>query len=156
MLADKDLPAYVYGDLKREELVRTRLRGPPRALLRQPRRRGGKASGTILDLIKQGFGSYETWEAEFRRTAGCSGRRLGLGGAGAATSTPARSTTTGRGTTCTTPRSGRLSSCWTCTGAAYHIDFGAAAARYVDAFMENVNWEEVSRRAEWARKAARA
>jgi Fe-Mn family superoxide dismutase len=39
---------------------------------------------------------------------------------------------------------------------AYHIDFGAAAARYVDAFMGNVNWEEVSRRAEWARKVSRA
>ena len=29
---------------------------------------------------------------------------------------------------------------------AYHLDYGAAAARYVDAFMENVDWEEVSRR----------
>ena len=38
---------------------------------------------------------------------------------------------------------------------AYHMDFGAAAARYVDAFMENVNWDEVSRRAEWAQKARR-
>ena len=76
MLADKDLPPYVYGDLKREELVRTgsvvlhehyfaNLGG------------SGKASGTILDLIKQGFGSYETWEAEFRRTA-----RRSAGGSG--------------------------------------------------------------------------
>ena len=39
---------------------------------------------------------------------------------------------------------------------AYHIDYGAAAARYVDAFFQNVNWDEVSRRAEWARKAVRA
>lgn len=29
---------------------------------------------------------------------------------------------------------------------AYHLDYGAAAARYVDAFMQNVDWEEVSRR----------
>ncbi len=29
---------------------------------------------------------------------------------------------------------------------AYHLDYGAAAARYVDAFMQNVEWEEVSRR----------
>jgi len=27
----------------------------------------------------------------------------------------------------------------------YHMDYGAAAARYVDAFMENINWEHVSR-----------
>jgi len=39
---------------------------------------------------------------------------------------------------------------------AYHMDFGAAAARYVDAFLENVNWEEVNRRAEWAQRARRA
>jgi Iron/manganese superoxide dismutases, C-terminal domain len=31
---------------------------------------------------------------------------------------------------------------------AYHLDYGAAAAKYVDAFMQNVNWEEVNRRAE--------
>ena len=29
---------------------------------------------------------------------------------------------------------------------AYHLDYGAAAARYVDAFMQNVNWEAVSQR----------
>src|SRR6266480_4312309 len=60
MMKDKDLPAYVYGDLKREELVRTgsvvlheyyftNLGGD------------GKAGGKIQDLIKQWFGSYEQW-----------------------------------------------------------------------------------------------
>ena len=34
----------------------------------------------------------------------------------------------------------------------YHIDFGAAAARYIDAFFANVNWEEVSRRFERAQR----
>jgi superoxide dismutase len=28
--------------------------------------------------------------------------------------------------------------------------------RYVDAFMQNVHWDEVSRRVEWARRALRA
>jgi Fe-Mn family superoxide dismutase len=28
----------------------------------------------------------------------------------------------------------------------YHIDYGAAAAKYVDAFMQNVHWEDVDRR----------
>ena len=27
----------------------------------------------------------------------------------------------------------------------YHMDYGAAAAAYVDTFMENINWENVSR-----------
>jgi Fe-Mn family superoxide dismutase len=31
---------------------------------------------------------------------------------------------------------------------AYHMDYGAAAAKYVDAFLQNVNWEEVNRRVE--------
>src|SRR5262245_55722970 len=67
MLADKDLPAYVYGDLKREELVRTgsvvlhehyfaNLGGD------------GKSGGDVLNAIKQHWGGYEQWEAEFKRT----------------------------------------------------------------------------------------
>jgi Fe-Mn family superoxide dismutase len=28
----------------------------------------------------------------------------------------------------------------------YHIDFGAAAARYVDAFFANINWDAVAAR----------
>jgi superoxide dismutase, Fe-Mn family len=153
-LEEKDLPAYVYGDLKREELVRTgsvvlhehyfaNLGGD------------GKAAGTVLDLISQGFGSYGTWEAEFRRTAGAL-----AGGSGWVVLALSLHT-------------GELRNYWAwdhmhnaVLGApllvldmyehAYHIDFGAAAARYVDAFMGNVNWEEVGRRAEWARKARRA
>ena len=29
---------------------------------------------------------------------------------------------------------------------AYQMDFGAAAARYIDAFFANINWDEVGRR----------
>src|SRR5260370_3916962 len=72
MLGEKDLPPYIYGDVKREELVRTgsvvlhehyfaNLGGD------------GKASGKALDLIKTWFGSYEQWEAEFKRTANALG-----------------------------------------------------------------------------------
>ncbi len=39
---------------------------------------------------------------------------------------------------------------------AYHMDYGAAAAKYVDAFMQNVNWEAVNRRYVSAQKAAAA
>ena len=37
---------------------------------------------------------------------------------------------------------------------AYHMDYGGAAAQYVDAFMQNVNWEEVNRRFVGALKIA--
>jgi Fe-Mn family superoxide dismutase len=33
---------------------------------------------------------------------------------------------------------------------AYHMDFGTDARGYIDAFFRNVNWSEVSRRAERA------
>ncbi len=39
---------------------------------------------------------------------------------------------------------------------AYQMDFGAAAAKYVDAFFANINWHEVARRHERAQKAFRA
>jgi superoxide dismutase, Fe-Mn family len=39
---------------------------------------------------------------------------------------------------------------------AYAIDYGAAAAQYLDAFFANVQWERVARRYERARKAAQA
>ena len=154
MMKDKELPAYVYGDVKREELVRTgsvvlhehyfaNLGGD------------GKASGGALDLVKRAFGSLETWEAEFKRTANAL-----AGGSGWVVFALNLHT-------------GEAHNYWAwdhmhnaVMGApllvldmyehAYHIDFGAAAARYVDAFMDNVNWDEVSRRAEWAAKAVRA
>jgi superoxide dismutase, Fe-Mn family len=36
---------------------------------------------------------------------------------------------------------------------AYQMDYGAAAAKYVDAFFQNVNWDEVNRRLSKARAA---
>jgi superoxide dismutase, Fe-Mn family len=155
MLADKDLPAYVYGDLKREELVRTgsvvlheyyfaNLGGD------------GKPGGDILNAIKQAFGSYDQWEAEFKRT----GNALGGG--------------SGWVIFALNLHTGELHNYWSWdhmhnapTGLpllvlddmyehAYHMDYGAAAAKYVDAFMQNINWEEVNRRYMKAQKAAAA
>ncbi len=39
---------------------------------------------------------------------------------------------------------------------AYQMDYGAAAAKYVDAFFANVAWDEVNRRYEGALRAAKA
>ena len=36
----------------------------------------------------------------------------------------------------------------------YHLDYGAAAAKYIDAFFQNIHWDEVNRRLEQAAKAA--
>jgi superoxide dismutase, Fe-Mn family len=154
MLRDADLPPYVYGDLKREELVRTgsvvlhelyfaNLGGD------------GRAGGRVLDALKDWWGSQETWEAEFRRTANALG-----GGSGWAVLTFNQHT-------------GELHNYWSWDHMhnaamgrpllvldmyehSYHLEFGAAAAKYVDAFMQNVNWEEVNRRFEVAQKTGAA
>jgi Fe-Mn family superoxide dismutase len=36
----------------------------------------------------------------------------------------------------------------------YHLDYGAAAAKYIEAFFANVHWEEVDRRTERALRMA--
>ena len=146
MMKDKDMPAYVYGDFKREELVRT-----GSVVLHEDYFANlggdGKAAGTVLDLIKQWFGNYELWEAEFKRIANALG-----GGSGWAIFAYNAHT-------------GEAHNYWASDHMhnapmtrpllvldmyehAYHMDYGAAAAKYVDAFMQNVKWEEVNRRAE--------
>jgi superoxide dismutase, Fe-Mn family len=154
MLRDPDLPAFVYGDLKREELARTG------SVILHEHYFGnlggdGRAAGSALELIERDFGSFATWETEFRRTAG------------------ALSGGSGWVVLALNLHTGQVHNYWAwdhmhgaVMGApllvldmyehSYHMDFGAAAARYVDAFMANVQWDEVSRRAEWAQKARRA
>jgi Fe-Mn family superoxide dismutase len=39
---------------------------------------------------------------------------------------------------------------------AYAIDYGAVAAKYIDAFFQNIQWDEVHRRMERAQKAGAA
>ena len=150
MMREKDLPAYVYGDLKREELIRT---GSVVLHEKYFANLGGngKADGNALKMIQRWFGSYETWEAEFKKT----GNALG-GGSG----------WTILGFNMHTKE---LHNYWAADHAhnaamsvpilvldmyehAYHMDYGAAAAKYVDAFMQNVNWEEVNKRVEAVEK----
>ena len=148
----KDMPAYLYGDLKREELIRT-----GSVVLHEKYFANvggnGKADGTALKLIEQWFRDYGAWEAEFKRT----GNALG-GGSGWVILAYNLHTR-------------ELHNYWAADHAhnapfsvpllvmdmyehAYHIDYGAAAAKYIDAFMQNVNWDEVNRRAEAAQKIA--
>jgi Fe-Mn family superoxide dismutase len=149
---EKDAPAYLYGDLKREEILRT---GSVVLHEKYFANLGGngKADGSARKLIEQWFGSYENWESEFRKT----GQSL-AGGSGwtiLAFNLHTKS----------------LHNYWASDHAynapfsvpllvldmyehSYHIDYGSAAAKYVEAFMKNVNWEEVNRRAEWAMKAS--
>ena len=150
LMKDKDLPVYMYGDLKRQELIRTGsivLHEKYFANLGG----NGKADGNALKTIKDNWGSYEAWEAEFKRV----GNALS-GGSG----------WTVFAYNCHTKEFHNYWSSDHTNSApftvpllvldmyehAYQMDYGAAAAKYVDAFMTNVNWEEVNKRVEMCSK----
>ena len=143
-LADKDLPAYIYNDLKREHAMRT---GSVvlHELYFDNLGGNGRADSAAQTWLGAAFGGFDKWESEFRRIAN------GLGGGsgwvvlgynrqfGTAenywmadhTSSPAA----------TTPLL-----VMDMYEHSYHMDFGAAAAMYVDAFFNNINWETVLKR----------
>ena len=143
-MKDPDLPPIVYGGLKREELHRVgsvilhehyfdNLGGD------------GKAGGSVLAALNKAFGSYGAWEAEFRRTA------MSLaGGSGWCVLTYNLLTNELRNQWAWDHMHGAIAGipllALDMYEHSYHMDYGTAAAKYVDAFMHNVNWEEVDRR----------
>ncbi|WP_343617269.1 Fe-Mn family superoxide dismutase [Novosphingobium sp.] len=143
-MADKDLPPVIYGGLKREELHRT---GSVilHELYFEQFGGNGQASGAIHDALIRSHGSFEAWEAEFRRTA------MALaGGSGwciLAWNHYTRSLhnywawdhTNG-------PVTGTPLLVLDMYEHAFALDYGAAAAKYVDAFMHNVDWAVVDAR----------
>lgn len=68
MLADRDVPPWAYGDLKREEFLRT---GSVRLHELYFGNLGGdgKPAGPASNALAASFGSLSQWEDEFRRTA---------------------------------------------------------------------------------------
>ena len=149
-MREPDFPAVVYGGLKREELHRVgsvvlhehyfdNLGGD------------GRPGGDVAKALSQVYGSTAAWEAEFRRTA------MSLaGGSGWCLLTFNAAT-------------GELRNQWAWDhmhGAvaglpllvldmyehSYHMDYGTAAAKYVDAFFANVDWEVVEERYQRARR----
>jgi superoxide dismutase, Fe-Mn family len=143
-MADKDFPAVVYGGLKREQLHRT-----GSVVLHELYFGGlggnGKAAGDIKAALAASHGSFEAWDAEFRRTA------MSIAGG------------SGWCVLAFNLHTKSLHTYWACdhmhqpaTGVplivldmyehAFHIDYGAAAIKYVDAYMRNLNWEIIDRR----------
>lgn len=146
--SDKDLPPYIYNDLKREHLLRTgsvvfhelyfgNLGG------------GGQAGAAERKAIAASFGSFDAWEAEFRRIG------AGLGGG------------SGWVVLGFNTHLQQFENYWLADHAhgpaatrpilvmdmyehSYQMDFGAAAAKYIDAFFRNLQWEAVAERIEAA------
>lgn len=149
--ADKDLPPYLYNGLKREHLIRT---GSVvlHELYFDNLGGNGQAGAAERQVIAESFGSVDAWETEFRRIA------LGLGGG------------SGWVVLGFNLHTGQLENYWMADHAhgptatlpvlvmdmyehAYQMDYGAAAAKYVDAFFANIQWEAVAMRLEAMNRA---
>jgi Fe-Mn family superoxide dismutase len=137
-------PVFVLNGLKREELIAANS-----VILHETYfdslGAGGVVTGDLKAVLTRDFGSVERWTAEFTAM----GKALGGGSGWALLSW--------------SPRLGRLTNQWASDHAhtladgtpilaldmyehSYHIDFGAKAAAYVDAFMQNINWTQVATR----------
>ena len=140
----KDAAPYQMGALKREELIATNSMLLHEAYFANL---GGKgpAGGAFAALAKAAYGSIEAWEQDFRLT----GQSL-AGGSGWVFVAYDRETKS-------------LHNWWAfdhthgVAGAppvlvmdmyehSYHMDYGANVKGYVDAFFQNVRWDEVNRR----------
>jgi Fe-Mn family superoxide dismutase len=149
-LADKDAPPAIYGGLKREEAHRT-----GSVVLHELYFDGlggdGQAGGRIKQAIDAAYGSFATWEAEYRRTA------MSLAGGSGWTILSYNLHT---GALCTSwswdhmhaPAAGIPLLVLDMYEHSFHMDYGTQAAKYIDAWFANLNWEEVDRR--YARAAA--
>ena len=143
-LADNTTPPYLYNALKREQQMRSgsvvlhelyfaNLGGD------------GKAPAKVRSVLAAAFGSFDTWETEFRRIGqGLSGGSgwvmlgfnhglkllenycLGDHATAPATVTPLLM--------------------MDMYEHAYQMDYGAAAAKYIDAFFVNLQWDQVAGR----------
>jgi Fe-Mn family superoxide dismutase len=114
----------------------------------------GRPAGAIDKVVARAYGSFARWEELFRLTG------LGLaGGSGWAIlaydfqRNDVRTFWSGNHTQACA--FGQPLLVLDMYEHSYAIDYGAAAAKYVDAFFQNVNWEEVDSRLERAEKAAR-
>jgi superoxide dismutase, Fe-Mn family len=137
-------PVFLLNGLKREELIATNS-----MILHEvyfgSLGTGGEPVGDLAAALERDFGSVSRWRAEFTAM----GKALG-GGSGWVLLTYS-------------PRDKRLVNQWasdhahTMAGAtpilaldmyehSYHLDYGAKAAAYVDAFMQNIHWKKVADR----------
>lgn len=143
-LADKETPPFLYGDLKREHLMRS---GSVvmHELYFDNLGGDGKADAETRKAFAASFGSFEAWEIEFRKIA------ASLGGG------------SGWVVTAYSPQTRLIENYWLADHLhfpagtvplivmdmyehSYHLDYGAAAAKYIDAFFLNLHWETVVQR----------
>jgi superoxide dismutase, Fe-Mn family len=136
---------FVLNGLKREELIASNSMVLHEIYFDGLGGRGGIPGGRVRERLAKDFGSLERWQAEFTAM----GKALGGG--------------SGWVVLAWSERRDRLVNQWAADHAhllaggvpvlaldmyehSYHIDFGAKASEYVEAFMRNVDWERVNAR----------
>jgi Fe-Mn family superoxide dismutase len=147
-LADLDFakaPVFVINGLKREELIATNSMILHELYFDSLGGRGGEPEGALKRMIERDFGGIAAWQTQFTAM----GKALGGGSGWVVLAYSARS--------------GGLVNQWAAdhthalAGAvpivaldmyehSYHLDYGAKAAAYVDAFMQNIEWANAARR----------
>jgi Fe-Mn family superoxide dismutase len=141
-LADLDFakaPNFVVNGLKREELIAANS-----MILHEiyfdSMGGAGRPSGALADAIARDFGSLERWRTEFSAMGKAEG-----GGSGwvilAYSPRDKRLVNQWAADHTTTLAGGRPVMVLDMYEHAYHMDYGAAAAKYVDVFMEAIAWE---------------
>jgi Fe-Mn family superoxide dismutase len=132
-------PNFVINGLKREELVATNS-----MILHEvyfdSMGGSGRPTGGLADAIARDFGSLERWQTEFAAMGKAEG-----GGSGwvilAYSPRDKRLVNQWAADHTTTLAGGRPVMVLDMYEHAYHMDYGAAAAKYVDVFMEGIRWD---------------
>ena len=136
-------PGFVVNGLKREELIAMNS-----MILHEIYFAGlgtSECPAAVSDALARDFGGVEQWQAQFSAMGKAQG-----GGSGWVLLSYS-------------PRSGKLVNQWAADHTttigdgvvvlaldmyehSYHMDYGAKAAGYVDAYMQNINWQSVAER----------
>jgi superoxide dismutase, Fe-Mn family len=150
---DANTPSFVVSGLRQSELTFRNSKTLHEAYFRNLGG-DGKRSGSIDKALSEAYGASSKWEEHFRATG------AGLGGG------------SGWVILALELETGALRTAWSSNHTqvlatsipllvmdmyehAYQMDFGAAAAKYIDTFFVNIKWDEVNRRYERALAAAK-
>jgi Fe-Mn family superoxide dismutase len=131
-------PGFVINGLKREELIAMNSMILHEAYF-DSLGGGGSARGTLAEAIARDFGSVERWRAEFSAMGKAEG-----GGSGwvLLMYSPRDKRLVNQAADHTNAiAGGRPIVALDMYEHAYHMDYGAKAGGYVDAFMEAINWD---------------
>ena len=136
-------PVFMINGLKREELIATNSMILHEAYF-QGLGGGGAPKGALADAITKDFGSVDRWRTEFAAMGKAEG-----GGSGwvilAYSPRDKRLVNQWASDHTTTLAGGRPVLVLDMYEHAYHMDYGAKAASYVDVYMEAIRWENAAK-----------